>query len=223
MDVSDSVNRILVDIKKYSPNPENVNLVAVTKYVDTDTIKMVLEAGAYILGENRVQLLTKKYDELQDFSIKHKWHFIGNLQKNKVKYIAPFVDMIHSINKLSLAKEVDYRAKQCNRIINVLIELNMFQEESKEGYDYQDFLNDIPELLNLKNISIKGIMTMAPHTTDTDYIRSGFKNTRELMKELNTLYFNNSLTILSMGMSSDYKIALEEGSNLIRVGSKIFE
>lgn len=223
MDVSDSVNRILVDIKKYSPNPENVNLVAVTKYVDTDTIKMVLEAGAYILGENRVQLLTKKYDELQEFSIKHKWHFIGNLQKNKVKYIAPFVDMIHSINKLSLAKEVDYRAKQCNRIINVLIELNMFQEESKEGYDYQDFLNDIPELLNLKNISIKGIMTMAPHTTDTDYIRSGFKNTRELMKELNTLYFNNSLTILSMGMSNDYKIALEEGSNLIRIGSKIFE
>ncbi|MGL5760151.1 MAG: YggS family pyridoxal phosphate-dependent enzyme, partial [Cetobacterium sp.] len=150
-------------------------------------------------------------------------HFIGNLQKNKVKYIARFIDMIHSINKLSLAEEINKRAKEHDRVIEVLIEINLFQEDSKEGYDYQDFLNDIPALLSLENIKIKGLMTMAPYTDNEDFIRNGFKKLRELKEELNILYFNDSLTELSMGMSNDYKLALEEGATLIRVGSKIFE
>jgi len=221
--ISENINGILLDIKKLSPYPEKVNLVAVTKYVDIETIKDVLKGGAHILGENKVQVLTKKYEELSNYSINHKWHFIGNLQKNKVKYIASFIDMIHSINKLSLAEEINKRAKEHNRTIEVLIEINLFQEDSKEGYDYQDFLNDIPALLSLENIKIKGLMTMAPYTDNEDFIRSGFKKLRELRDELNILYFNNSLTELSMGMSNDYKLALEEGATLIRVGSKIFE
>lgn len=223
MGISENINGILLDIKKLSPYPEKVNLVAVTKYVDIETIKDVLKGGAHILGENKVQVLTKKYEELSNYSINHKWHFIGNLQKNKVKYIASFIDMIHSINKLSLAEEINKRAKEHNRTIEVLIEINLFQEDSKEGYDYQDFLNDIPALLSLENIKIKGLMTMAPYTDNEDFIRSGFKKLRELRDELNILYFNNSLTELSMGMSNDYKLALEEGATLIRVGSKIFE
>ena len=203
MGISENINEILLDIKKLSPYPEKVNLVAVTKYVNTDTIKEVLKSNAHILGENKVQVLTKKYEELQDYSINHKWHFIGNLQKNKVKYIAHFINMIHSVNKLSLAQEIDKRAKEHGRTIDVLIEINLFQEDSKEGYNYQDFLNDIPSLLSLENISVKGLMTMAPYTDNEDLLRNGFKKLKNLKDELNVLYFNNSLIELSMGMSND--------------------
>ncbi|MGL4910550.1 MAG: YggS family pyridoxal phosphate-dependent enzyme, partial [Cetobacterium sp.] len=141
----------------------------------------------------------------------------------KVKYIASFIDMIHSVNKLSLAKEINKKAEENNRNIDVLIEFNLFEEENKEGYLYTDFLIDIPELLELKNINIKGFMTMAPYTEDEILLRDGFRKLKELMSELNTLYFNDTLSELSMGMSNDYKIALEEGSTLIRVGTKIFE
>lgn len=223
MNISENIKQILKDIEIYSPHPEKVNLIAVTKYVDTNIIKEVLNSGSHILGENKVQVLTKKYDELLDYPIEHKWHFIGNLQKNKVKYIASFIDMIHSINKLSLAQEINKRAKENNRIIEVLIEINLFEEDSKEGYSYKDFINDLPELLKLDFISIKGLMTMAPYTDDTSVIREGFKKLSLLKDDLNKTYFNNSLTELSMGMSNDYKIALEEGATLIRVGSKIFE
>ncbi|MGL4988584.1 MAG: YggS family pyridoxal phosphate-dependent enzyme, partial [Cetobacterium sp.] len=205
------------------PYPEKVKLVSVTKYVDSEVIKEVIEGGSYILGENKVQTLTKKYDDLKDFHLKHKWHFIGNLQRNKVKYIASFIDMIHSVNKLSLAKEINKKAEENNRNIDVLIEFNLFEEENKEGYLYTDFLIDIPELLKLKNVNIKGFMTMAPYTEDEMLLRDGFRKLKELMSELNTLYFNDTLSELSMGMSNDYKIALEEGSTLIRVGTKIFE
>ncbi|MBC2851503.1 YggS family pyridoxal phosphate-dependent enzyme [Cetobacterium sp. 8H] len=223
MNISENIDRIFKDIEIHSPHPEKVELIAVTKYVDSETIKKVLEGGAKNLGENRVQIITKKNDELSDFPIEKKWHFIGNLQKNKVKYIASFIDMIHSVNKLSLAQEIDKRASEHNKKIDVLLEINLFEEETKEGYDYLELLQDIPALLNLKNINIKGLMTMAPYTDNDDFIRSGFRRIRELKDELNKLYFNDTLTELSMGMSNDYKIALEEGATLIRVGSKIFE
>ncbi|MEG0068546.1 YggS family pyridoxal phosphate-dependent enzyme [Cetobacterium sp.] len=223
MNISENIDRIFKDIEFHSPHPEKVELIAVTKYVDSETIKRVLEGGAKNLGENRVQVITKKNDELSDFPIEKKWHFIGNLQKNKVKYIASFIDMIHSVNKLSLAQEIDKRALEHNKKIDVLLEINLFEEETKEGYDYLELLQDIPALLNLKNINIKGLMTMAPYTDNDDFIRSGFRRIRELKDELNKLYFNDTLTELSMGMSNDYKIALEEGATLIRVGSKIFE
>ncbi|MGL4998747.1 MAG: YggS family pyridoxal phosphate-dependent enzyme [Cetobacterium sp.] len=223
MSISENINNITLDIKKYSPHPEKVNLISVTKYVNTTIIKEVLESGAYLLGENKVQVLTKKYEDLLHFNLKHEWHFIGNLQKNKVKYIASFIDMIHSVNKLSLALEINKRAQEHNRKIDVLIEINLFEENNKEGYIYTDFLNDIPFLLELKNINIKGFMTMAPYNYNDDLIRDGFKKLRELKDELNILYFNDTLTELSMGMSNDYKIALEEGATFIRIGTKIFE
>lgn len=223
MSISNNINSILQDIKTYSPYPEKVELIAVTKYVDCDTIKNVLDGGAVNLGENRVQLVTKKHEELLNYPQEKRWHFIGNLQKNKVKYIASFIDTIHSVNKLSLAKEIDKRAGEHNRKIDVLIEINLFEEETKEGYDYNEFLSDIPQLLTLENINIKGLMTMAPYTSDLEFIRKGFKEIRNLKDDLNQKFFNGSLTELSMGMSNDYKIALEEGATFIRIGSKLFE
>ena len=223
-DIKKNISEIEEDIKKHSLNPEKSRFIAVTKYVGPDEMLPIIDCGVKVFGENKAQVMKDKQEKFNEMGIKDvEWHFIGNLQKNKVKYIASFIDMIHSINKLSLAEEINKRAKEHNRTIEVLIEINLFQEDSKEGYDYQDFLNDIPALLSLENIKIKGLMTMAPYTDNEDFIRSGFKKLRELRDELNILYFNNSLTELSMGMSNDYKLALEEGATLIRVGSKIFE
>lgn len=221
MSIKENIKKIKDDIQKYSPYPEKVKLIAVTKYVDNSTIEKVLDGGSEYLGENKVQVLTEKENYFKDRKV--KWHFIGNLQKNKVKYIASFIDMIHSINKLSLAKEIDKRAKENNRVIDVLLEINVAQEESKEGYILEELYKDIPQLLELKNINIVGLMTMAPFTEDESILRSTFKKLNSLKEDFNKEYFNGTLVHLSMGMSNDYKIALEEGATFIRVGSKIFE
>ncbi|MEF9932617.1 MAG: YggS family pyridoxal phosphate-dependent enzyme [Cetobacterium sp.] len=223
MEVGKNIQEVLGDIEKYSPYDKNVKLVVVTKYVDSLIIKEVLKTGVNILGENRVQVLQEKIEELSKNNLSVKWHFIGNLQKNKVKYIASYIDMIHSVNKLTLAKEIDKRAKENNRIIETLLEINIYGEESKEGYKLEELLKDLPELLKLENIKIVGLMTMAPFTDDENIQRMVFKKLRVIKDELNETYFENSLTELSMGMSNDYKIALEEGATLIRVGSKIFK
>lgn len=223
MSISKNILSIGEEIKKHSPYPEKVTLVAVTKYNECCDIEKVIDSGIINLGENRVQILTKKHDILWDKYKDINWHFIGNLQKNKVKYIAPFISAIHSVNKLSLAKEIDKRAKENNRSIDVFIEINLFEEDSKEGYNLNEFLKDIPELLKLNNIKIIGLMSMAPFTDNTEYIRNGFRKLRILKDELNVKYFSNSLTELSMGMSNDYLIALEEGATFIRVGTKIFK
>lgn len=223
MSISKNIEEVLKDIEKYSPYPERVTLVAVTKHSNIEQIEEVLESGILNLGENRVQVLTKKNEELIGNFEEKKWHFIGNLQKNKVKYIADFISTIHSINKLSLAQEVDKKAKEYERVIDVFIEINIFEEVTKEGYIYSEFINDIPELLKLKNINIIGLMTMAPYTENIEYIRTGFQKLKQLKEELNILYFNDTLTELSMGMSNDYKIALEEGATYIRIGTKLFD
>lgn len=222
--VTKNVNEILEDIKKYSKNPEKVKLVAVTKYpnVGRAELEELMENGVFDFGENRVQVLEAKRELMADVKDKINWNFIGNLQKNKVKYIIDYVCMIHSINKLSLAQEVDKRALGCGRKLDVLIEINLSGEDSKEGYDLDEFYKELPELMKLQNINIKGLMTMAPNVTDEDKIRASFRKLREIKDELNEKYFDGKLTELSMGMSHDYRIALEEGSTIIRVGTKLY-
>ena len=222
--VTKNVNEVLEDIKKYSKNPEKVKLVAVTKYpnVGRPELEELMENGILNFGENRVQVLEAKRELMDDVKDKIHWNFIGNLQKNKVKYIIDYVCMIHSVNKLSLAQEIDKRAAACGRKIDVLIEINLSGEDSKEGYDLEEFYKELPEIIKLENINIKGLMTMAPHVTDEDKIRASFRKLRELKDELNEKYFNGQLTELSMGMSHDYKIALEEGSTIIRIGTKLY-
>ncbi|MBS5038623.1 MAG: YggS family pyridoxal phosphate-dependent enzyme [Fusobacterium sp.] len=222
--VTKNVNEVLEDIKKYSKNPEKVKLVAVTKYpnVGRPELEELMENGILNFGENRVQVLEAKRELMDDVKDKIHWNFIGNLQKNKVKYIIDYVCMIHSVNKLSLAQEIDKRAAACGRKIDVLIEINLSGEDSKEGYDLDEFYKELPEIIKLENINIKGLMTMAPHVTDEDKIRASFRKLREIKDELNEKYFNGQLTELSMGMSHDYKIALEEGSTIIRIGTKLY-
>lgn len=222
--VTKNVNEVLEDIKKYSKNPEKVKLVAVTKYpnVGRPELEELMENGILNFGENRVQVLEAKRELMDDVKDKIHWNFIGNLQKNKVKYIIDYVCMIHSVNKLSLAQEIDKRAAACGRKIDVLIEINLSGEDSKEGYDLDEFYKELPEIIKLENINIKGLMTMAPNVTDEGKIRASFRKLREIKDELNEKYFNGQLTELSMGMSHDYKIALEEGSTIIRIGTKLY-
>ncbi|MCF2625053.1 YggS family pyridoxal phosphate-dependent enzyme [Fusobacterium perfoetens] len=222
--VTKNVQEVLEDIKKYSKNPEKVKLVAVTKYpnVGRAELEELMENGILNFGENRVQVLEAKRELMDDVKDKISWNFIGNLQKNKVKYIIDYVCMIHSVNKLSLAQEIDKRAAACGRKLDVLVEINLSGEDSKEGYDLEEFYKELPELMKLQNINIKGLMTMAPNVTDEDKIRASFRKLREIKDELNEKYFDGKLTELSMGMSHDYKIALEEGSTIIRIGTKLY-
>ena len=222
--IAKNLAEIQEDIEKYSKKPEDVKLVVASKYVDGDGVKKIFDAGQKIMGENRIQSLKEKKENL---SLEEKyngvsWHFIGNLQKNKVKYIIDYIDMIHSVNKLSLAKEINKRAAAVGRVVDVLLEVNVGGEESKEGYTVQELLAELEDLKKMENLNIKGLMTMAPFTENEEVVRECFKNLRKLKDRLNVEYFDGKLTELSMGMTNDYKIALEEGATIIRVGSKIF-
>lgn len=222
--VTERVREIEKDIEKYSKNPEKVKLVAVTKYpiVDKEKLLELMDNKIFDFGENRVQVLESKRELLGTEEKKINWNFIGNLQKNKVKYIIDYVKLIHSINKLALAKEVDKRAKNIGKIIDVLIEINLSGEDSKEGYSEEEFYKDLPMLIKLENINIKGLMTMAPNVDSEEEIRKSFRKLREIKDKVNEKYFKGNLVELSMGMSGDYKIALEEGATIIRVGSKLY-
>lgn len=207
------------EIEKYSPYPEKVKLVVVTKYEDLEGTKKYVEAGYKIFGENKAQLMREKVDYFKHENI--EWHFIGNLQKNKVKYIIEDVTLIHSVNKLELAQEIDKRAKNINKKVDILLEINIFGEESKQGYRLEKLILDIENLKKLKNLNIIGLMTMAPFTEDEKIKRDIFSKLREIQINLNEKYFDNKLTELSMGMSNDYRIALQEGSTIIRLGTRI--
>ena len=151
----------------------------------------ILDCGVKVFGENKAQVIKEKYEKYLSEGRKDiEWHFIGNLQKNKVKYIAPFVKLIHSVNKLSLAQEIDKRALQNNRVIDVLLEINIAGEESKEGYELEELYKELPQLLELKNINIIGLMTMAPFVDDETLVRGVFRRLREIKDELNKKTFN---------------------------------
>lgn len=222
--IKNNIQEIQEDIKKHSIYPEKVKFIAVTKYVQPEVMDEILAYDVKIFGENKAQVIKEKYDKyISQGREDIEWHFIGNLQKNKVKYIAPFIKLIHSINKLSLAQEIDKRALQNGRVIDVLLEINIAGEESKEGYDLEELYKELPQLMELKNINIIGLMTMAPFVDDEELVRGVFRRLREIKDELNEKSFNGRLTELSMGMTNDYKIALEEGATIIRVGRKIYE
>jgi pyridoxal phosphate enzyme (YggS family) len=200
----------------------NAQLVAVSKTKPITAIEAAYETGQRIFGENKVQELVEKHEILpKDI----KWHMIGHLQTNKVKYIAPFIDLIHAIDSLKLLKEINKQALKNNRVIDCLLQIHISTEDSKFGFSYEE-LNDcfISLAFNeFENIKIIGLMGMATNTKDTSKIRSEFNTLNAFfINQQKTSYHNIDLKQLSMGMSSDYKIALEEGSSLIRIGSAIF-
>ena len=206
-----SVSENIKKIKKELPN--GVNIVVVSKNQSNSKIMEVYESGNRIFGENKVQELVEKHEKLpKDI----KLHMIGHLQSNKVKYIAPFIDLIHAVDSKKLLKEIDKRASQNNRIIDCLLQIHIAVEKTKFGLSEKD-LNEILSIKNqYKNVNIKGLMGMATFTNDKTQIKEEFNylfNIFNKYKILNTL---------SMGMSGDYKIAIECGSNMIRIGSSIF-
>ena len=215
---------ILENIRKLEAEiPGHVAIIAVSKRKPVEDILQAYEAGHRIFGENRVQELIEKQPLLPgDIS----WHMIGHLQANKVKYIAEFVDMIHSVDSLKLALAIDKEAQKNGRVIPVLLQMHIADEESKFGFN-EDELNsllDSPEFSVLKNLRIDGLMGMATYTQDLDKIRSEFRYLRDVFSRVKNAYFAGSdhFRQISMGMSGDYEIAIEEGSTMIRVGTVIF-
>ena len=196
---------------------EKVNLIAVSKTKSKEKILEAFNAGQRIFGENRVQELKEKSKILPK---EIEWHMIGHLQTNKVKYIAPFISLIHTVDSEKILIEIDKRAKQNNRVINCLLQFNISNEENKYGIDLKEGDKLLEKSLNYKNIQIVGVMGMASLTQNKKQIRKEFKNLKYLFNNFQNK--NSNIKILSMGMSGDYKIAIEEGSNMIRIGSAIF-
>lgn len=203
--------------------PEGVSLIAVSKYHPDELIMEAYEAGQRLFGENKVQEMTGKYERLpKDI----KWHFIGHLQTNKVKYIAPYVAMIHSIDSYRLLCEVNRQAARCNRVVDCLLQLHVAQEETKFGL----LPNECRELLEnepwhtLEHVRLCGIMGMASNTDNTAQVQAEFASLHAFFSEIKSAHFSNAphFKEISMGMSHDYKLAVEQGSTLVRIGSSIF-
>ncbi|MGF1636473.1 MAG: YggS family pyridoxal phosphate-dependent enzyme [Cyclobacteriaceae bacterium] len=198
-------------------------LVAVSKTKPIEDILEAYDAGQIDFGENKVQEMLDKYEQLPHDI---RWHLIGHLQTNKVKYIAPFVSLIHSADSLKLLKEIDKQAGKNGRIIDCLLQIHIAKEESKFGFSEEELIDLLAgkELENLKNVRIIGLMGMATFTDNTEIIRSEFNHLKKFFDYASNEYKMPNITMyeLSMGMSGDFEIALEEGSTMIRVGSKIF-
>lgn len=217
MDVSENLITIRKDI------PEHVKLVAVSK---TKPDQMVLDAynvGQRIFGENKAQDLAAKHPELpQDI----QWHFIGHLQTNKVKYIAPFVSMIEAVDSLKILEEINRQAQKYNRVITCLLQFHIAEEETKFGLDIEEAkaILESDEYGKMRNIKIAGVMGMATYTEDDDQVRREFRSLKNIYRQLKVTFFSEDTDFreISMGMSGDYKIAIEEGSTIVRIGSLIF-
>ncbi len=213
MSLTEKINQIKSSI------PANVILVVVSKTQAVKKIMEVYDSGHFIFGENKVQELLDKYEQLPK---NIQWHLIGHLQSNKVKLIAPFVDLIQSVDSFKLLQEINKQAQKNNRIINCLLQLYIAKEETKFGFNYPEVeqLLYSEDIKKLKNINIIGLMGMASNTDDKSQIEHEFFTLNTFFKKLQIS--NPSIQILSMGMSSDYTIAIENGSSLIRLGSSIF-
>jgi len=203
--------------------PQNVKLVAVSKTKPNEDIMEAYEGGYRIFGENKPQELTRKYNELpKDI----EWHMIGHLQSNKVKYIASFVSLIHAVDSIKLLKEINKQAQKNNRIIDCLFQFHIADEQTKFGFS----LPEAEEVINsetfkgFENIRITGVMGMATFTDNEDQIKKEFQNLKFIFDQLKTKHFQdiNEFKEISMGMSGDYRLAIEEGSTMVRVGSTIF-
>jgi pyridoxal phosphate enzyme (YggS family) len=199
---------------------KNVHLVAVSKTKTVEAIMDLYNLGQRDFGENYVQELTEKQTQLP---ADIRWHFIGHLQTNKVKYIAPFVYLIQGVDSLKLLKEINKQGEKINRVIHILLQVHIAKEETKFGLDENEFNLIIHELGSLKNIRVMGLMGMASFTEDKEQLRKEFQYLNGLFVTHNQLSTTSyKLQTLSMGMSADYKIAIEEGSNMVRIGSLIF-
>lgn len=224
MSISTNLNEIKNNIEKIKRElsiDRDVTLIAVSKTVDSNRVLEAYNNGQREFGENKVQELIKKYEELDNSDI--IFHMIGHLQTNKVKYLVNKVELIQSLDRLSLLKELEKRGKNNDYTFNCLIELNLAKEESKTGLHEEDLLELIEKIEECNYVKVKGLMTVAPYYEDLEKVRIYFKRLKDIYDNLASKNFKNiTMEYLSMGMSHDYKVAIEEGSNMIRIGTSIF-
>jgi pyridoxal phosphate enzyme (YggS family) len=199
---------------------DKVELIAVTKTQPIENVKSIIDLGVKNIGENRVQELVQRVEELGQVV---DYHMIGHLQSNKVKDIIDNIRLLHSLDRMSLVKELNKRSKMRNKVIDVLIQVNVAEEMSKFGFKVSDVIPFIEQVVGYEHIRIKGLMTMAPFTDDELLLRKVFKTMYNLKEDISKRNYQHiSMEFLSMGMTNDYEIAIEEGSNMVRVGTGIF-
>ena len=222
--VSENLEQVKANIeaacKRVGRDPKDVTLIAVSKTKPIEMIEEAMEAGARVFGENKVQELCDKYEQLpKDLH----WHLIGHLQRNKVKYIVDKAELIHSVDSLKLAEEISKEALKKNVEVNILIEVNVAEEESKFGVSVEETPVLVEEIAKLPGIHIQGLMTIAPYTTDPEENRPVFRTLKKLAVDIKKKNIDNvCMDVLSMGMTGDYQVAVEEGATLVRVGTGIF-
>ena len=217
MDIETNLKEVLAEL------PQNVRLVAVSKFHPNEAIEEAYTAGQRIFGESKVQEMTQKYETLpKDI----EWHFIGHLQTNKIKYMAPYVSLIHGVDSYKLLSEINKQGAKCGRVIPCLLQMHVAQEETKFGFSFEKCTEMLKQgdWKELKNISLHGLMGMASNTDNMQQVRKEFRMLHSYFEEVKNSFFTNETTFkeLSMGMSHDYSIAVEEGATLVRIGSRIF-
>jgi PLP dependent protein len=215
--VKDRINKAAF---KCGRDPESIHLVAVSKTISANRVREAIKAGVTTLGENYVQEARNKFNVLGTFPV--SWHFIGHLQSNKAKYAVRLFDLIHSVDTLKLAHELNRQANKVNKIQDILIQINISKEPSKSGSDIQNAANLIKDIVLLENVSVKGLMAMPPFFNNPEKARPYFTALRDLRDQIQKVFPGVVLNELSMGMTGDFEVAIEEGATLVRIGTAIF-
>lgn len=223
-EIKNNIKNIFRDITNIctakEKDPDGITVIAVTKTIDPERINYAAECGIRNIGENKVQELTAKYENIEK---NVNWHLIGHLQTNKVKYIIDKVRLIHSVDSIGLAQEIGKRAGKAGLVMDVLIQVNVAGEKTKYGIEYEEIDSFVKQISNLGGISVKGLMTIAPYYEDTELTRPVFRKLKEKFDLLAKADIPNvEMKYLSMGMTNDYRVAIEEGSNMVRIGTGIF-
>ena len=214
-------NRIEKAARACGRDPETIRLVAVSKTVPTNRVRQAIQAGVAILGENYVQEARTKFNDLATYPV--SWHFVGHLQSNKAKYAVRLFDLIHSVDTFKLARELNKQSHKINKVQEVLIQVNISEEASKSGVDVEGTYNLLKDISLLENLSVKGLMTMPPYFNAPEKVRPYFVALRRLRNRLEQQgLLNVSLIELSMGMTGDFEVAIQEGATLVRIGTAIF-
>ena len=215
--VKDRINKAAF---KCSRAPESIHLVAVSKTIPANRVREAIEAGVTILGENYVQEARNKFNLLGTYPV--SWHFIGHLQSNKAKYAVRLFDLIHSVDTLKIARELNKQAKKVDKVQDVLMQINISKEQSKSGSDIENAINLIKDIVFFENLSVKGFMAMPPFFNNPEKARPYFIALRNLRDQIQKTFPDVILNELSMGMTGDFEVAIEEGATLVRIGTAIF-
>ncbi|WP_432632793.1 YggS family pyridoxal phosphate-dependent enzyme [Brachyspira sp.] len=211
-------NNINLLKEKYNINYD-IEIIAVSKYSSLETIKNFLSLDLNLpLAESKAQSLRDRVGELENFK-NIKWHFIGRIQSNKIKYIVKFADLIQSVDSVEIAEIINKEAQKNNKIQNILLQFNISNESQKGGFNLSDYKKNYQNILNLKNIKIKGLMGVASNSEDSNLIENEFESLNKIYNDINLEFDKNKISILSIGMTSDYHLAIKHGANMIRIGS----